>query len=351
MTSNERIEALTGLRGFAASLVVLSHLSEGTFPLLDHIFPGQVGVMVFFSLSGFLMSFLYIEKTISSMAVWNYLVSRFSRIAPAYLLIILLSYVIYVYVDRSFPYEITADNIFRHLLFSGSVSVFWSVPPEVQFYLLFPLIWLAAYQCRSRASVVGLVIVAMVSLITLSYRDVLPGTFVGSKLHFFLFGAIAGVVRRHIKADAQNVQAMAIIHAVYLALIIAAVAGVLNVHLFSKDEFYTKLIAAYFSALFVFVFSIRSPVASKLFENRVMTKLGDWSFSLYLLHLPVIYLVTQLVAPPQSSPMLLMMTAATIGLVAWLNFTLVELPGARFVKYCGQRIARPGAPFFSQKSG
>lgn len=331
-------------------LVVISHLSEGTFPLLDQIFPGQVGVMIFFSLSGFLMAFLYIGNTISATSVWNYLISRFSRIAPAYLLIIVLSFVIYTRIDPEFPYAITYDNVLRHLLFSGRVSVFWSIPPEVQFYLIFPLIWLAAYHYRTHSNVFGLILVAMGALALFSYRDVFPGTFVGSKLHFFLFGAIAGVLRRNIDVEAQPPYAIAVVHLMLLVMIVAAVAGVLSVHLFDKDEFYTKLIAAYFSALFVFVFSIRSRLAAMVFENRLMIMLGNFSFSLYLLHVPIIYLISKAIGVPKSSPWLLLLTAVIIFLVSWINYKFIELPGARLVKYLGGRVSTLRSQYLAARS-
>jgi len=53
------IHTLTGLRGLAALIVFVSH--SANVGLLPHFFGtgfGQVGVMIFFLLSGFLMSHL-----------------------------------------------------------------------------------------------------------------------------------------------------------------------------------------------------------------------------------------------------------------------------------------------------
>ena len=87
-----RIDAMTGLRGLAALLVVYAHVVEGFSLSWTNHFSGAVGVMIFFSLSGFLMAYLYLEKDFSAFGVTEYAISRFARIAPAYLFILLLSF-------------------------------------------------------------------------------------------------------------------------------------------------------------------------------------------------------------------------------------------------------------------
>ena len=67
MTRN--IDALDGLRGFTCLLVVFTHAgNSGLF--LNTLGSGQLGVMLFFALSGFLMVHLYgnheMSKTITN---------------------------------------------------------------------------------------------------------------------------------------------------------------------------------------------------------------------------------------------------------------------------------------------
>ncbi|MGS0743417.1 hypothetical protein ACVBEF_16570 [Glaciimonas sp. GG7] len=73
----------------------------------------------------------------------DYAISRFSRIAPAYLFVVLMAFFIYTLIDPNFIYEFSRKNILRHVLFSWNVSVFWSITPEVEFYFFFVLIWAA----------------------------------------------------------------------------------------------------------------------------------------------------------------------------------------------------------------
>src|SRR5271155_4709859 len=69
MASDESsIPALDGLRGFACLLVLFSHAGwAGLCPRLP--IAGHLGVMVFFTLSGFLMAYLYMPGRLS-MRYW-----------------------------------------------------------------------------------------------------------------------------------------------------------------------------------------------------------------------------------------------------------------------------------------
>jgi len=135
---SEKIVSLTSLRGIAALFVVISHLaSQSLYTSQQLLGIGELGVSIFFSLSGFLMEYLYLLKPFDNNSAIQYVISRFSRIAPAYLIVVVASYVIYNFFDPTYTIAITNQNILRHLLFSGNVSVLWSIPPEVQFYAVF----------------------------------------------------------------------------------------------------------------------------------------------------------------------------------------------------------------------
>ncbi|WP_372380933.1 acyltransferase family protein [Xanthomonas sp. NCPPB 1754] len=66
MGQEQRIDSLTGIRGMAALLVVYAHLAEEHFFSISQLHPGEIGVMVFFTLSGFLMAFLYGERPLTT---------------------------------------------------------------------------------------------------------------------------------------------------------------------------------------------------------------------------------------------------------------------------------------------
>ena len=351
-----KIDAITGLRGLAALMVVYAHaVSWFSLPLKIN-FSGEIGVMIFFSLSGFLMAYLYIGKKFSALDVTNYAISRFSRIAPAYLFILFLSYIIYTNIDPNFIYDISSKNILRHILFSGNVSVFWSITPEVEFYFLFVIIWAAASRYLMKFDVVGILFLVIGSVLILSYRDIFPGTFIGGKLHYFLFGVIAGVIRSKIKNE-QDKTSITILHIVLIALMILMESGLLPLPFLNNAEFYSSILTAVVGAVLVFSFTFPSVIAKFLFENKFIIFCGECSFSIYLLHMPVIYLFQRLL-PEQSNDLvsislqiLFLITFSLIVLiVSWLNFHLIEKPGARLIKTMGNSLKKKLFPLIPMAS-
>lgn len=107
---------------------------------------------------------------------------------------IIASWLIRTYIDGGFIYDINEHNLLRHLFFSGSEGVFWSIPPEVQFYGFFLLLWWTVFEARDqnyRPAIIT-VILALLMLVINSIHP-LPGTTLPSKLLFFLLGAAGGL--------------------------------------------------------------------------------------------------------------------------------------------------------------
>jgi len=346
-----RIDAITGLRGLAALLVVYGHSVDWFSLSWKNDFSGEIGVMIFFSLSGFLMAYLYIGKDFSVMRVIGYAISRFSRIAPAYFVILLFSFFIYTKIDPSFVYDISSKNILRHMLFSGNVSVFWSITPEVEFYFLFVVVWAAASIYRTRLDIVGLALLTFGCLILLAYRDVFPGTFVGAKLHYFLFGVIAGICRTGINTDRVDRSLLTLLHALLIASMILIASMVLigrgsTVLPFSNGkEFYSSMLTAAFGAFLVFSFSLPSALGKFFLGNKALVLCGECSFSIYLLHMPIVYFCQKFLRVPFQIVFYVPFIVLVLA-VSWLNYQLIEKPGARLIQSMGNSFKRKYALIF-----
>lgn len=337
MSPEQRIDSLTGIRGMAALLVVYAHLAEEHFFAISALHPGEMGVMVFFTLSGFLMAFLYGHKTFDYSAVARYGISRFSRIAPAYLAVVVASYLIYNLIDAKFVYAITHQNLIRHLMLSGNVSALWSIPPEVQFYVIFVGLWLALWAFRTRNNA-ALLVLAFTAVFTLmAYRGGLPGTFVGSKIHYFVVGVAFGLLRSRVAAGI-GLTSLSYLQALAVVLIGLVLAGAVGIDLGTKRELYLDLVPALFAGIFVFLFSFDTGLSKLLFGNRAITMCGECSFSMYLLNLPIIYVAMVLMGDMQPTPALAIPVTAAILLAAWAMYRWVELPGATLLRGLGTRV-------------
>ena len=137
--------------------------------------PGDLGVTLFFVLSGFLITWLLLREFVNtrSISIRAFYVRRALRIFPAYYVFVLFSLALDValghrwslgLITAAFTYLVNYYNAFLGHP-TTSVAHAWSLAVEEQFYLLWPLACLALLR-RTRgvtARVVGLVILTVVA--------------------------------------------------------------------------------------------------------------------------------------------------------------------------------------------
>lgn len=151
----KRIASLDGLRAISISLVLLGHLS-GTryFPLPksagDFFSLAEVGVIVFFVISGYLITTLLLQKlhTTNHINLLKFYFRRTLRIFPPYytllftlLLLRLFGIIAISNSDLLAAFTYTSNYFGRESWYVGHT---WSLAVEEQFYLLWPatLLWL-----------------------------------------------------------------------------------------------------------------------------------------------------------------------------------------------------------------
>jgi len=274
-TDKATLPNLDGIRAMACLLVVLVHMPLPGIPETT----SATGVGLFFVLSGFLMSYLYGLASWDGKSVCSYGIARFSRIAPIYWLVISICILISYYEpDSDFTQKILGGyQIARHYLFSGSSGVFWSIAPEIQYYGFFLLIWWAiAY--RSKLSYALPLIVLLCSGLLLTHSH-WPGLALPNKLHFFLAGSLAGLLPRVSWSDASDRTAL------FCLQIGAVFCLVAPLWLYpSAAEFYGAIEIAFAFAVAVYLLSIPSRWTTFVFASPLIRKIGQASFSIYLMH-------------------------------------------------------------------
>lgn len=154
-----RLAALTALRGIAAWWVVLFHFREAIVPdlpgfarvALDH---GYLAVDLFFVLSGFVIALGYLSSPQPTPAAYaHFLCRRLARIYPLHVVVLLLWAILHLAVqlwannaaliDRQTPgYFILSLLLIQNWGFTHDLSwnvPAWSISTEWAAYLLFPL--------------------------------------------------------------------------------------------------------------------------------------------------------------------------------------------------------------------
>lgn len=165
--------ALDGLRALAVALVFCRHVHVPGFASA-----GAVGVTVFFTLSGFLITSLLLEERSArgTFSLRRFYVRRFQRLVPAMLACVLLAVVVELVVSgRIDDWAIIAGTLTyttnflmmsQHIVApTTALGHTWSLAVEEQFYLLWPLLLLAVVKLPRRWRLVLLFYASLGSLL------------------------------------------------------------------------------------------------------------------------------------------------------------------------------------------
>lgn len=199
----KHIHSLTGLRGLAALIVFISHAAN--FSLLPIVLGygfGQLGVMLFFLLSGFLMAHLYISEDFNCRNVKKFAVARAARVLPLYFLIIFISMVITQYIDHAFSYNFSLDNtgaLLPAVLLAYAPDILWTIPVEIQFYMLFIGIWYLHKKNAGTYTIAAYALITMIPSIYVYFVSRFIPPFVSSYSYAFFFGVATSLSHSRIK--------------------------------------------------------------------------------------------------------------------------------------------------------
>lgn len=339
-----RLEALTSLRFVAAFLVVLYHIEFAFAPeslggmlmipgsgvlvrsansaLEKSAGLGSLGPNLFFVLSGFILYWAYVRTNrLQSGGTRSFYVARVARLYPVYLVALLLAVVAMLTgttcPDRSAaclagrnPLTVIASIPMLQGWLPWTASALnapaWTLSTELLFYLSFPLVARYVARLSNRATWITLAASLLLTQAWLPISLLLgpkPPTYDGSTaahlwtlLHFappmHLAEFIAGVslgklfVERRLPAVTNG----------YLQLVILT-ASVLTVMVLSKAAeripgFDVGLAAnnGLFDAVFCVVIVVLAS-GNRLMHRRGFIALGEASFSMYILHWPIWYLL------------------------------------------------------------
>lgn len=139
-------------RGIAALMVLLTHYARFVAPPDSGLAFLWTGVDMFFVISGFVFAPMVFAAPGERVAVKPYLVRRFFRIYPLYVLAV-LAYFLFAPADPQKPLILLKHLFFLHTTSSIEEAyyfnpAFWSLPVEIEFYLALPLLALLGGSTR-----------------------------------------------------------------------------------------------------------------------------------------------------------------------------------------------------------
>ncbi|KAI9983127.1 hypothetical protein PInf_007054 [Phytophthora infestans] len=353
-----KILFLDGVRGAAVIFVVTQHTGY-----MHDIFMGAVGVDAFFVLSSFLLTMIFMKKSIKLLAEsasyrkWGYTLAdyfskRFFRVYPLFaLLSIALWLMPFEYKHRYYLVKQPEDfNLFKTLTFHPEHRhyLMWTLPLEISYYFILPAFVLTVLKLGHfwwMAFVPLYVWMIHEGLYTTRdsfYRQPLSmhlPTFVAGSMAAIIFVKLeAWIKATSFKFRTLHVVALPVVEAILIAVYLSVVfRGLFFNWLGMPLPPSTRYIMPFTSvklSLLIVIEMVRPSTVSQVFEWIVLRYLGKISFSVYLLHVFVIF-----TPPIKQMPNYYDKTFAVFGLVILLataSYHLVEYPS----QLLAQRLSR-----------
>lgn len=330
---------ISALRSIAALQVVAAHLRGELFPSLKTVadpslwyqglafFTGfsHIAVVIFFLLSGWLVGGSLLNKLGEPNCMMSYAIDRLTRmwivLVPAFVLTLAIGTItqtvdpgrVSYAPDNEYSWSTFWGNLFGLQgmavpRFGGNFSL-WSLANEMWYYALFPLLLLPVVGQRGITKVAGLAACAIIGYLLLF--DLM--------LYFLIW--LLGVLFSRIRIELGR--------AARLLLIVVILA--LAVHFRMSGSIGTLVAATFaedllFSVLFLCLLSsLQFPADRARIGNRLANLAGllaPFSFTLYVIHYPLIYLA-EFLHDPIGTQTLLTSNPASLLVYAGLFVAIV----------------------------
>ena len=346
------------MRFGAAVLVVLTHyVQHGLIGDVAHPLPlfGREAVMVFFLLSGFVIAYTTNEKSLS---LHQYVVARSARIYSVAVPVVLLSFLLVaaasqiVELPATLTYPLRKPYLYLplHFLFMGELwnlsetppwlIQYWSLGYEVWYYVLFGIVYYLRGAKRALLGALVLLIMGpklwlllpvwLAGVCLYRYQRPLPLTRNAARLGWLATIAVL-LAYKYFGVD------------LYLRALGSALWPFARLQLGSADRY----LADYLVCLLIYVnFTLarQCGFASLQALDKPIRVLASYTFTLYLVHGPVIGLWTSFYRHDSGSARDLLLLSAAIALATWLVGMLTERRKVWFKQgidtlLCTRRIA------------
>lgn len=352
---NQRIVALDGLRALAIAGVVLYHLRP------SRLTGGFLGVTLFFTLSGYLATKNIMRATArDGFSYPRYICRRIARMMPPIVVTIALT-AIATYIaapsllpkvqQDALPSALFLSNwfyIFRNVSYFAAAGLpsplthLWFCAVTMQFYLVWPVILMAlCSKTRSRNTAIGITTAfalvstaAMVLMFnpTADTSRVYYGT--DTRVAELLCGALAAIaaprLREMLSGDIHTPGAnkgISKVNAISIAWLVAVIAGALmltgeSVWLY-RGGF---LLFALLTGLLITCVQNTECIVRRLLSVKPLVWLGQRSFSVYLVHYPLLLLMNPATRTTRIAWWEQVLQLVLILAVAEVFYRLVERP-------------------------
>jgi peptidoglycan/LPS O-acetylase OafA/YrhL len=321
------IPALDGLRAVAVILVMLTHAN---FQLGKN---GILGVDIFFTLSGFLITTLLLEEydKFDKISLKAFYVRRSLRLFPA-LYIMLAAALLYSCLLSGAVQKTIQLEILSSALYLNNISWLWgwgdeglllghtwSLAVEEQFYLIWPLVLILALKFRAMPLLTFAVLcfIGWISFFKLSGNISLINMSLFRETIFI--GCLAAILRWTGRLNFNITE-----YVVLLLLVVVIAFGVFPFKWFATFQLAVarSLVGVIAAIVIIAVVNKPSGIAGKLMGFSPLVIIGKISYGLYLWHVPVFHIFKSYATFAPSVSFILKF--AVTFLLAGLSWLLIE---------------------------
>ena len=306
-----RVEGLDGIRGLAALYVVVHHCWLLTFhgypantgpAWLGWLLYGRLAVVVFIVLSGFSLGVAPARKGWRLGTVSEFARRRAWRILPPYWAALVFSLLVVWATASVVPsgrsvlvYGLLLQDVVGAPVPNGA---FWSIAAEAELYLILPLLLLLRRRAGAAAVLTAVtvpVVLAGFLVPPLSTVDARLGLAVGLAPLFTL-----GVLAARITSVGGRIRRLPWQWLAGLAALPVVLLMIGNGSVWTVDHYYWIDLAAgpAIAMLLAAVATGRPAVLVRLLATGPVRSLGTFSYSLYLIHVPIVATVSHRIVGP-----------------------------------------------------
>jgi len=354
---NLRVRSLDSLRGLAALIVVVHHWRLAFFddhlgklvhlspwqdpkPYLQYashfLVPGGAAVMIFFVLSGFVLA-LSVDRP--SETYGPFIIKRFLRIYPPFAVMVLLAALLCAWAgsssipqlsewfNRAWKFDVNLSLLLGHLAMVGTApytsldNVTWTLVHEMRISLVFPIIFYCVRR-NLRLSLVFSLLLSVIAGVTSRFAPPVLASWLLTVYFSILFfaGAALAVHRAEVATWWRSRKVGTKVFLWCTAVLLLSVP--------TSGQIWT-LYAVGLGAIGIVVFCFADLAVSAWLEQRPLLRLGRISYSLYLVHVPILLAVLHLGYGRFPTWLLIGTGLALAFLAAEVMNRVVELPSQK----------------------
>jgi len=381
----KRYFELDSLRGLAALSVVFSHYFI-LFPQIEatlsskyssfwteiytfspfHIFwAGHEAVILFFVLSGFVLSLPYYKH--QDIAYFSFIIKRICRVYIPYLIVLIFCVFIKInFINLDFQglslwanaYKssgLPSVSIIEHLTLVNTIRyqyinpVIWSLVHEMRISLIFPFVMLFVRKWNWKVSLCIAMTLSVVALLNIAGANKIVQYNLEARsyllsLHyvlFFVIGALLAKYRQKLVDIVDNLQyktkIILLCSSIFLYAIKWILFGLLRQPILLKfDTPYD-----YFTAIgvaIIIILSLSSNLMSKILKSKAVNFLGKISYSLYLIHFITLFLFLNFLYGIIPMWLLLSLHLISTLLLSNISYNFIEVPSIKLGRMLIEKI-------------